>query len=277
MTSPANIPTVQLIGQANHPDFRDAIDLLRSEACLVDDATLLPELVVVAHSRPDAMRTDELDSVRRASPLASIVALLGSWCEGEMRTGRPWPGAHRVFWYEFPAWWARQMHLRATGQCPDWARPVNFGLRTALGSVSADCGFSTTEPGRINTRVGLVIVRTPVRESAEAISAVLDNAGYATAWQRPGRYYAPIRGAMAGVWDGGQLNAREALEIAELCDELQRDGAPVVALLDFPRRDSVDRALQIGAAAVLGKPWMRSELLAVLEAAVVARRQACAA
>src|SRR4051812_25178310 len=121
MTVPRNIPAVQLIGEVDHPDFREAVGLLRSNAQFaLADAS--PELIVVAQTRPDLICSDELNQLRRATPLARIVALLGSWCEGETRTGRPCPGVRRLYWYEFPAWWRRQLQLRAANRCPDWAR-----------------------------------------------------------------------------------------------------------------------------------------------------------
>ena len=42
--------------------------------------------------------------------------------------------------------------------------------------------------------------------------------------------------------------------------------APIVALLDFPRRDRVEIARGLGVSAVLGKPWRLDDLLAVLAA-----------
>src|SRR4051794_23788022 len=99
-----NIPAVRVVGEVDHPDFREAIDLLRSESLLIRGAETPPELIVVAQSRPDAICSDRLNVLRRAAPLSGIVALLGSWCEGETRTGRPWPGVHRLYWYEFATW-----------------------------------------------------------------------------------------------------------------------------------------------------------------------------
>jgi hypothetical protein len=40
----------------------------------------------------------------------------------------------------------------------------------------------------------------------------------------------------------------------------------VLGLLDFPRRDRVDQALAIGAAAVVAKPWLNAELIATFDA-----------
>src|SRR5689334_21081356 len=98
-------PNVRLIGAEAHPDFRDAVATLRESAQFVAAEAGQVELVVVAQSRPGAVPFGEVERVMRAAPLAGVVALLGSWCEGEARTGRPWRGVQRLYWYEFPAWW----------------------------------------------------------------------------------------------------------------------------------------------------------------------------
>jgi hypothetical protein len=252
------IPAVRLIGEVDHPDFREAVGLLCSDARTAVEAPA--ELIVVAQTRPDVLCSGELNQLRRAAPLAGLVALLGSWCEGETRTGRPWPGIQRLYWYEFPAWWHRQLQLRAANRCPDWARPSGQQLRQS-------------EPGRRRPRSGLVVLRTPQRHNADALADALNQAGHSTAWQRHDRGPAQTRGALAGIWDGGQLSDAETASLAAFCAQMSRDNAPVVALLDFPRRDRVDRAYEAGAAAVLGKPYLNSDLLATIEAvALVSRR-----
>src|SRR5262245_28822602 len=132
-------PTVQLIGDVAHADFRDAVELLHRDAELVSGDGVPPEVVIVSQSRPDAVCRQPTVQFRRAMPLAGIVTLLGSWCEGEARTGRPWPSVHRLYWYDFPAWWRRQMRLRAEGRCPDWAKVPDFGLPAAAGKLRSDC------------------------------------------------------------------------------------------------------------------------------------------
>src|SRR5215212_7655830 len=127
--TPPQPPIVQLLGDVDQPDFRDAIGLIRDDSRLISNAGTQPELIVVAQSRPDVTGSEELKQLRGASPLAGIVALLGSWCEGETRTGRPWPGVQRLYWYEFPAWWRRQLQLRVANRCPDWARPATQLVR----------------------------------------------------------------------------------------------------------------------------------------------------
>jgi hypothetical protein len=243
-------PTVELIGRFDHEDFRDAASLLRAQAQLETATRAAPELVVVAQSRPGEFRQREIELLQRRWPISGIVALLGSCCEGETRTGRPWPGVKRLYWYEFPAWWRRQLKLRSAGRCPDWARPPHVGAPIPT----------------IDSRgAGVIVLSAGHRNPADALADILRDAGYATLWQPPGRPAAVVRGAVAGIWDGGQLNDCEINDLAKFCQRLARDNAPVIALLDFPRRDAIDHALAVGVAVVFGKPYLNADLVTTIE------------
>jgi hypothetical protein len=263
-------PRVRLVGELDHPDFADAAALLRAEAQIMTTADAPPELFVVAQSRPGIISHEAILSLRRGAPLAGIIALLGSWCEGETRTGRPWPGVERLYWYDFPAWWRRQLALRAAGRCPDWARAGDFGLRIA------DCGLVDSaihnrQSAIGNYASGLVVLSVALRETAVALADALQPAGYATLWQPPGRPAPVVRGAVAGIWEGGQLGEREERSLAAFCARMARGAAPVIALLDFPRRERYDKAMQLGVAVVLGKPWLNGDLVGTIEEARIRR------
>jgi hypothetical protein len=123
----------------------------------------------------------------------------------------------------------------------------------------------------------LIVLRTAYVETARALADIFRHAGYATAWQHALSGDLALRGALAGVWEGGQLDDCEANDLSAFCASLVRDSAPVVTILDFPRRDSCDRALRCGATGVLGKPWRNDQLLASIEIAAAkwdARRAA---
>jgi hypothetical protein len=279
--------SVRLVGAINHIDFADAMEQICADARVVGDREV-PELIVLAQSRPGAISAGYVQGLRRDAPLAGMVGLLGSWCEGETRTGRPWPNVARVYWYEFPSWWYLQLKRRAAGLCPEWSRLGDFGLTSAsstrLSSPNsvkprmADFGLRNSvvhRPGKPSQ--GVILLRTAYAETARALADVFRRAGYATAWQRARAGDFSLRGALAGVWDGAQLDDREADDLGAFCKTLARDVAPVVALLDFPRRDNCDRALRCGAASALGKPWRNDQLLAAIEIAVAqggARRAA---
>ena len=59
------------------------------------------DVIVVAEDRPGQYSEETIDRLRRLAPLARVVGLLGSWCEGESRTGRPWPASIRVYWHQW--------------------------------------------------------------------------------------------------------------------------------------------------------------------------------
>lgn len=56
--------------------------------------------VVFVSARPDSVSRESVERWQRWFPLARFVVVLGSWCEGETRTGRPWPGVARVYWHQ---------------------------------------------------------------------------------------------------------------------------------------------------------------------------------
>ena len=141
----------------------------------------------------------------------------------------------------------------------------------------SDCGFQGDRRDRTRAHHGLVVLRTPHRDSADALADVLHHAGYATTWQRHTRAHTTTRGALAGIWNGGQLSEAEAKDLSAFCKQMSHDGAPVVTLLDFPRRDRVDLAREVGAAAVVAKPWFNADLFATLEAVTSNHNQSRAA
>jgi hypothetical protein len=249
-------PRVRLVGEFMHPDFGDAMSLLCATAQIMNGPEKSCELVVVTQGRPGCVSGQAIELLRREAPLAGVVALLGTWCEGETRTGRPWPGVERIFWYDFPAWWRSQLALRTAGSCPDWVRFAGDSRHSPIRNPKSEIR---------NRRQGLVVLNTPVRDTAHALIDCLHPHGYATVWRQPGRSCGIVRGATVGIWDGGQLNDREEESLAAFCSELARDAAPVIALLDFPRRDRCDRARELGAAAILGKPWLSADLLTTIE------------
>ncbi|MEX2316486.1 MAG: hypothetical protein WD669_04990 [Pirellulales bacterium] len=250
-------PVVWLVGRTDHADFREAVALLQAEVKL-DAINAPPELIVIAQDRPGAIDQREVERLRREAPLAGIVSLVGSWCEGELRTGRPLVGVTRLYWYEFVPWWRRQMARRADGLCPEWSVSGDFGLRHPGGT--RNCGLKND----VFSSFGVVMIAVPRWETADTIADVLQRAGYATIWQPPAKSGILARGVTAGIWEGGQLEEHEAAELHRFCEQLARDAAPVMALLDFPRRDRCDLAMSAGAAAVLGKPWLNDDALATL-------------
>jgi hypothetical protein len=162
-----------------------------------------------------------------------------------------------MYWYEFPAWWRRQIALRARGFCPDWAKPIDDVFRHALRAKIR--------------KSGLILIAAGAWETTGALADDFQRAGYATVWQPSNHSRTTLGGVAAGVWDGGQLDEREADDLTTFSRRLGRQRAPVITLLDFPRRDRADRAMEAGAAAVLGKPWSNAALIETIEGLIERR------
>ena len=119
--------SILLIGDADRREFRQARDELaalgasgglpasrprrpcwRGEEAAVD-------VIVVAQARPGEFSHAGIERLRQSAPLARVVALLGSWCEGEVRSGKPWPAAVRTYWHQWPARADRELRRLALG------------------------------------------------------------------------------------------------------------------------------------------------------------------
>jgi len=83
-------------------------------------------------------------------------------------------------------------------------------------------------------------------------------AGYAATGLHPARRWLPMAGAVAAIFDGTDGRGPEAAPLGRLAAAL--GGAPISALLDFPRAEDRDRVLACGAAAVLSKPLLLEDL-----------------
>src|SRR3954469_7940015 len=78
----AQPPNVRVVGDVEHLDFRDALAMIRTDAIVEMNSSSSSELIVVAQSRPDTVSHAQYQRWQRHAPLAGIVSLLGSWCEG---------------------------------------------------------------------------------------------------------------------------------------------------------------------------------------------------
>jgi hypothetical protein len=156
----------------------------------------------------------------------------------------------RLYWYEFPAWWQRQLAIRNVGGCPDWARHDEVLLPQAGSDL----------------RGQHVAIWAEHWDTAVAIGDAISAAGGESGWVRDADDWP--QSITAGVWNGGHLGDAELRRLTTVCATLESLHAPVVALLDFPRRDRCEAARHAGARAVLGKPWLNADLVATLQQAI---------
>lgn len=246
------------VGPWRRPEFAAATAGLRDlqacpktatvdEACeLLATAEVAPELILLAQPLPGGVGQRDVERLQRLAPLARVVIVAGTWCEGELRTGAPPVGALRLYWYELATWWQAAQRRLAAGVCPAWSAPLDH-LRA--GRFAIDAAIDELTPPKS------VAIHADDYAVFESWIGTLKTA----VWTRD---EAPP-GTTAGIWDGGQLNERELERLRRFCRDVP---GPVVALLDFPRVEHVALAQEAGATAVFGKPYIVEEVKSALQA-----------
>jgi len=256
---------VLLVGDHDDRDFRDVVVWLEQHTVLARvDAVpaaldhlrghLPPHVLIVAQARPGRFAGRQVERLHAVSPLSRLVALLGTWCEGEERSGRPWPGVLRVFWHQ----WDARMIPELSGT--DFPRSALCTLPRTTSFAEHAAQAAGAPPSSL--RQGLVAVHTPSAQTYRGLSDACRGAGYATAWSPPSQP-PQLSGVEALLWDAIACDTASAAELWRLSRAVGT--GRVIALLDFVRRGDCDRALAAGAGAVLAKPFLVGDLLWHLE------------
>lgn len=263
---------VLLLGDTSRAEFRAARQALvatsrveeaatlREAAALLERGDFLADVIVVAQSYPGQFSAPEIDRLRRLAPLARILGLLGAWCEGETRTGKPWAASIRVYWHQWPARWRQELARLERGECPGWGLPLTAAEEERLLAAADE---------KRPRREGLVVIHARSFDAAQWLAAALEHRGYRTVWLRPHRME-EVPGVTAAAFDGTDARDADLADLRRLAANLY--GAPIVALLDFPRLEDQQAMLAAGASAVLAKPVALDDLFWQLD---VARRDEC--
>jgi hypothetical protein len=307
--------SILFLGDATRPEFQESRACLNAWGAVADFADpdaattalaenrVSPDVVVIAQSFPGQVSHQVVDRLRRLAPLARVLGLMGSWCEGEMRSGSPWPAAPRTYWHQWPTRCSRQLRRLATGRSCSWALPPTATEEERLladaelgeAQLGGTAGLSSSvrgnaeQAGGIEITAGqassatlrrtvfsdsgadipvcqgdLVVIHSPSREMAEWLSTACRERGLAAVWQRDPTF-ARVERASAGIFDSTGLNDDQCSALRRFAAALRP--APIVALLSFPRIEDHQRAVSAGASTVLSKPVTLEDLLAALPSA----------
>jgi hypothetical protein len=257
--------SILLMGDVDRPEFAGTAALLGSVGRVdvfsnVDQAAkalvaadVVPDVIVVAQAYPGRFSHGDIDRLRRSAPLARILGLLGSWCEGETRSGQPWPAVPRIYWHQSNARVKRQLKHLVQGKCPSWGLPVTATEEERLLR-------NTAEP--LPRQDGLIALHARRSVADDWLSAACRTRGYSTVCMRPSNY-TRVEGAKAAIFDGTDLNDKEIDCLRRFLDTLGK--TPVIVLADFPRIEDKRHAIAAGATTVLAKPLNLDDLYWHLE------------
>ena len=235
---------------ATAPDVERALEQLRA----ADD----PHVILLVQARRDTISQLQIEQLHRAAPLARLVGLLGSWCEGEVRSGRPWTGVKRIYWHQ----WTPQL-LATTDNGPDPDRLVGpWNLPRTATSAEHLLQFRREHrrsPG------GIIGISALSFSDFDTLADVCRVGGFSALWLKdPETIH--LRGLSAILCSGGTSHGHDLHRIEELIQQFS--GLPVVAVLGYPRLEDRQRVLAAGAAGLLSKPYLVDDLLVKLNQAI---------
>src|SRR5437868_5038942 len=117
----AALPSIWVVGDWDDPMFEGPVLWLKSRAayeCFKSAAAAcgsnthstngeVPRAIILMQSRPGQFAGREVEELHAQYPLARLLSLIGPWCEGEQRSGRPVPGVVRIAWRQ----WRQRLEL----------------------------------------------------------------------------------------------------------------------------------------------------------------------
>lgn len=248
-------PRLLVTGQFWHAEFADLVNGLTVPTTLLRDHRLPDashcdtrfDLILVCRERRGSVSQATVDRLAQLFPGTPIVALLGSLCEGEFRSGQPLQGVQSLFWHQWQGQYdqlatlvgSRALPVRTPADLP--VQPVELGpVRPETAARFAVSAYS----------------RTQYEMLADAITAL----GGETVWLEQMTWNAePLEGIAAVCVDGDSLTANFEKRLGlvrSFCES-----TPLVCVLGFPRKQEVQELKQRwGVRAVLSRPFELAQL-----------------
>jgi CheY-like chemotaxis protein len=216
----------------------------------------LPDLIVVGQQHPSQFTIAVWQELLRAAPLVPLWRLLGTWCEGEQRSGRPPGGCLSDYWHSFSPRLARALVERAAGCRPRWAAPPTASAEERMLAESALA---------LPKSAGQVVVCADRRANAMALADACRLAGYKVTPARPGNLTGQSlldresECVCALLWDATPQQICDRVAVNRVRAAFA--SAPVLAIVDFPRPEDVCQARSLGIDHVFSKPYSNRDLL----------------
>jgi CheY-like chemotaxis protein len=239
-----------------HAEFAPAIEWLRSSGSLLTfpsasraidcDPVQEPELIVCGQSYRGQFSPNEIQRLESKFPLARVICLLGSWCEGETRSGSPVPGVER--------WYADQFVDRMVGE------ELGLGIAPQPATATNEERWLSirSAPQPTDGQAKTIVVFSRDEQLAEAIATACRATGRRSLWTFPDVKFATADPCIM-VYDADPDPGRRTAELRQI--KRSWPASPVVALVDFPRAEEHRDVLGLGADAVMSKPFLLDDLL----------------
>lgn len=262
---------ILVTGDYWHSDFKDLIAGGPASATLVtvdkflhladpDPAVSAPvtirgeetfDLVVIAQSRQGQFDQVLIDAVKAFAGATPVVMMLGSWCEGELRSDQPAEGVTRIFWHQWKGRFSTFMSHLANNGVTLWHGPETETDADRIADTNALDSKKSLEHLCIGISAWNV-------EAYDSLSAAVQSFGWKTRWVE--RTNLPnLAGAINAVCiDANSLDDNLERRVAWLKEQVF--DVPIVLSLNFPRNHEVAQLRGAGVSRVVSKPFELNDL-----------------
>ena len=266
-------PKLLVSGEFWHQDFADLISRVEVPTTLIPGEKLAQLIapaeqnsaVLIAQSRRGSVSQTFINHVRNLFPHAPIALLLGSWCEGETRSGSPLQGVSRMYWHEWNGSYGSLVaRLHAHGihlpHALNHRRPSQI-----LRSVESQPGGPTHSAGPANIQPCVVGVSALTLCQYETLEEPLRALGATPVWLEQSTWRACDPQEIAAIC----LDSDGVGELLYGRVELAREivpTAPLILTLNFPRKEELhELRAELNVKAVVSKPFDLHMLWQALE------------
>ncbi len=256
--------TVWMVGDWKHAEFGEVVAWLKGRTTFVlfedADAVLssgradgrhVPTAIVLAQSRPGQISRRDVDRLYASAPLARLVEVAGTWCEGELRGAPSWPGVIRVPLCTWRCRLEEALGLDGVGARPPVPRTMTAAERIELALATLV---------RDRNRTARAAVYSACRENHEAIADMLRQLGVESVSSSGADADVGVIDVM--VFDGWELVSAHGGSPRK---ERGVNSPPRMLLMHFPRDGDYARAIEEGIDIVLKLPALLSDMATSLE------------
>lgn len=248
---------ILISGDYWHEDFREPFSRLEVPATMVPTERIQSvfgrqfHLVVLAQSRRDQISQSTVDLLRSELFEVPIVLLLGSWCEGENRSGKPLLGVNQVLWHQWDSRFERFCIQIQDGVKSDWHQPLTASVSDRVRDFAPDGAIVEKLQGK------KILVSSEDSTTFETISDMLSIYQCAGFWAESRE--TDVSDVDAICVDGNGASDNFIDRIVRLKSKFEN--VPVSVMLNFPRQQDLDALMAVGVQEVVSKPYTHNEFL----------------
>ncbi|MEM9412926.1 MAG: hypothetical protein AAGA30_17575 [Planctomycetota bacterium] len=208
------------------------------------------DAVVVALSRRDRYSAVQLESLVHQFVNTPVIALCGSWCEGEMRSGDPVPGMIRVYWHQWAGRLDSYLEQLKTNVPHSWLLPK---IANEADRVSVD----SSTPIKLELSESTIGISATSEEGYQLLRTALDDRQRHSFWIE--QEDSVSRHALAAICiEANSFDEAVKNRVREL--RFSYPSTPVVLVMNFPRRADFEKAAEFGIHDIVSKPFQLKDL-----------------